>query len=180
MTGENYSGDIDDALTSGVYWCTAAHTTNRPTQDAGSLWVGGKDQALFASQLFVTAAARHFFRSRANGTWSSWVELAAKSNMVPGKIIHLPNPYTKLTLTNFSTNYPVLLLFGVRSNIILGSIALMGVGSPNARIETSSVGKEDFSVSFSNETHTGITITFNDKYAQVSILSEASYNYTFS
>lgn len=111
LTGENYNGDLDNALTSGVYWCTAAYTTNRPTQDAGSLWVNGKDQALFASQLFVTATAKYFFRSRANGIWTSWVELVSKIDLTP------TTPQTILSQCKYSKSGNVVIVSCQRPKI---------------------------------------------------------------
>lgn len=82
LGGHNYNGDLNDALAAGIYWCTSSGTTNRPTASAGSLWANGNDPFLYASQLFVSAGEpRYFFRSSTNGVWSSWVQLATKSDL---------------------------------------------------------------------------------------------------
>ena len=69
-------------MTSGIYWCTAKYTTNRPLDGyAGSLLIIASDPGLYASQIFITDSGRYFFRTRKNGTWEAWTELVAKSDL---------------------------------------------------------------------------------------------------
>lgn len=68
-------------MTSGIYWCTAKYTSNRPLAGyAGSLLVIASDPSLYASQIFITDSGRYFFRPRKNGTWEAWIELAPKND----------------------------------------------------------------------------------------------------
>lgn len=80
---KDVSGDIDLALTGGIY-AYSSSLTSLPSGagTAGSLFVSQGINTTVRNQLLISSNGNMFFRYGDNGGWSSWEQLVGKSDFV--------------------------------------------------------------------------------------------------
>ena len=79
-----YTGDIDELVESGTYWCDFSSATNGPVSSSwGNIEVTKPYDYVTLQRVTLWSTAKIYVRTHVNSQWQNWLEIFGTDSVVP-------------------------------------------------------------------------------------------------